>query len=190
VRSEISLAETNHPMRILGLTAVARNSSKSCVVSNLATLYSMSGLKTLIIDADIADPAMTKRLLGGSGVADKPHPDPARLNIVHAPGRSYDLLASSVVEAKNLLTPRNMQALLKELDSYDVIIVDLPSLASGAEGLAVGSVLDGVVMVAEWSKTHVDALRELLRTLQANRAPVVGALLTNTRAMTSRHHKA
>lgn len=188
-RTEISLAETSHPIKFLGLTAVAKDSSKSAVASNLAALYSMSGLKTLVIDADVQNPVMTTRLLGPSGADDKPCQDPVRLNIVHAPGRPFDMLPSSVVDAKNLLAPRKMQAFLSDLAVYDIVIVDLPSLASGADRLAVGSVLDGVVMVAEWGRTHVDALRELVRTLQASRTPILGALLTKARAMTSKHRK-
>ncbi|MER9057774.1 MULTISPECIES: GNVR domain-containing protein [unclassified Mesorhizobium] len=191
-RTEISLAETNHPIKFLGLTAVSNDSSKSSVACNLATLYAMSGLKTLVIDADVWRPAMTKRLLGPSGALDKPFQDPVRLNIVCAPGRSFDLLPSSVVQAKNLLAPRNMEAFLSDLAAcditpYDIVIFDLPTLASGADMLMVGSVLDGVVILAEWGKVHVETLRGLVRTLQASRTPVLGVLLTKARA---KHRKA
>ena len=77
-----------------------------------------------------------------------------------------------------------------ELAAYDIVIVDLPTLASGADELIVGSVLDGIVIVAEWGKTHVETLRGLVRTLQASRTPVLGVLLTRARAMTSKHRKA
>jgi uncharacterized protein involved in exopolysaccharide biosynthesis/Mrp family chromosome partitioning ATPase len=198
-RTEISLAETSRPIKFLGLTAASNDSSKSAVASNLATLYSMSGLKTLVIDADVRQPTMTTRLLGPSGALGKPCQDPIRLNIVRAPGRPFDVLPSSVVDAKHLLAPRNMETLLSELTdcdlaayelaAYDIVIVDLPTLASGADMLMVGSVLDGVVMVAEWGKTHVETLRELVRTLQASRAPVLGVLLTKARTMTFKHRR-
>jgi uncharacterized protein involved in exopolysaccharide biosynthesis/Mrp family chromosome partitioning ATPase len=188
-RTEISLAETDHPIKFLGLTAVSNDSPKTIVASNLATLYSMSGLKTLVIDADIQRSAMTTRLLGPSGGSDKPCQDTVRLNIVHAPGRPFDMLSASVVDAKNLIAPRTMQAFLGELAAYDIVIVDLPSLASGPDRLAVGSVLDGVVVVAEWGKTHVETLRELARNLQASRTQLLGVLLANSRTMTTKNRK-
>ncbi|MBZ9670662.1 GumC family protein [Mesorhizobium sp. ES1-3] len=196
-RAEISLAETNHQVKFLGLTAVSNGSPKSSVASNLATLYSMSGLKTLVIDADVRRSVTTMRLLGRSVAYDRLCQDPIRLSIVRAPGRSFDLLRSSVVEGTDLLMPRNMEAFLSEvtafaladheLGAYDVVIVDLPTLASGADELIVGSVLDGVVIVAEWGKTHSETLRDLVRALQASRAHVLGVLLANARAMTSKH---
>ena len=159
----------------------------------------MSGLKTLVIDADIRRPAMTSRLLGPSVVRDKPREDLVRLNIVRAPGRPFDILPSSVVDARHLLAPGNMEAFLAELTdcdlaayelaAYDIVIVDMPTLASGVDELTVGSVLDGVVVVAEWGKTHVETLRELVRTLQASRTPLLGVLLAKASAITTKRRQ-
>jgi uncharacterized protein involved in exopolysaccharide biosynthesis/Mrp family chromosome partitioning ATPase len=198
-RTEISLAETNRPVKFLGVTAVSNNNQKSSVVSNLATLYSMSGLKTLVIDADVRRSTITARLIGREEITGEGCREPIRYNIIRALGRRFDVLSSSVVDAKNLLVPRNMQAFLSEISTddpvayeladYDIVIVDMPALESGADDLIVGSVLDGVVVVAEWGKTHVDTLRELLRTLQASRAQILGVLLTQARAITSKHRR-
>ena len=197
VRTEIGLAETNHPVKFLGVTAVSNNNQKSSIVSNLATLYSMAGLKTLVVDADVRRSTMTVRLLGRLDAQRTGSENPARLNIIRAPGRPFDVLPSSEVDARNLLAPRSMQAFLSELGAsevagyelaaYDIVIVDLPTLVSGADDLIVGSVLDGVVIVAEWGKTHLETLRELARTLQASRTQVLGVLLTGARVVTSRH---
>ncbi|TIQ36056.1 MAG: ATPase [Mesorhizobium sp.] len=196
-RTEISLAETDHPIKFLGLTAASDDSAKSSVISNLATLYSMSGLKTLVIDADVRQPTLTMRLLGPLRGLDRPCHDLVRLNIISTPGRPFDLLPSSVVNTKNLLVPDNMEAFLSDLAAcdlaayaYDIVILDLPTLASGPDMLKVGSILDGVVMVAEWGKTHLETLRGLTRTLQTSRTPILGVLLTRVRAMTSANRKA
>ncbi|WFP75903.1 GNVR domain-containing protein [Mesorhizobium sp. WSM4906] len=196
-RTEISLSETDHPIKFLGLTAASDDSAKSSVISNLATLYSMSGLKTLVIDADVRQPTLTMRLLGPLRGLDRPCHDLVRLNIISTPGRPFDLLPSSVVKTKNLLVPDNMEAFLSDLAAcdlaayaYDIVILDLPTLASGPDMLKVGSILDGVVMVAEWGKTHLETLRGLTRTLQTSRTPILGVLLTRVRAMTSANRKA
>lgn len=186
-RTEISLAETNHPVRFLGLTAVSNNSQKSTVATNLATLYAMSGLKTLVIDADLRRPTFPNRLPDHSGMPGKEGKALVRLDIIRKPGR-FDVLSSSTVDARNLLLPKNMQAFLSELNTdgaaaYDKVIVNLPTLETGADDLVVGSVLDGVVIVAEWGKTHVDALQELVRTLTASRTPILGVLLAKARVM-------
>jgi uncharacterized protein involved in exopolysaccharide biosynthesis/Mrp family chromosome partitioning ATPase len=184
VQTAISLSDTVHPIRCLGVTAAMRGDMKSTFVSNLATLYAMSGLRTLVIDADLHHPELTARMLGSASFDDKRPKcmDPISVNIITAPGRLFDILPVWVVEEKNLLAPRTLQALLSDLQSYDIVIVDLPTLANGFDGLAAGSVLDGVVMAAEWGKTQIDTLRELARTVTASRITIIGVLLTNVRA--------
>lgn len=188
-RTEISLAETDHPIRFLGLTATANDGPKTVIASNLATLYAMSGLKTLVIDADVRRPAVTRRLLGAADGEKRPLQESLTFNIAPAPGRPFDVLSASVVDASNLLAPRTMQAFLSDLGAYDMVIVDLPTFASWPDRLAVGSVLDGVVVVAEWGKTHTDTLRDLGRNLQASSTQLLGVLLANSRAMTTKKRK-
>ncbi|EHK54163.1 GumC family protein [Allomesorhizobium alhagi] len=183
-KTAISLSETVHPIRWLGVTAAKHGDMKTEFASNLATLYATSGLRTLVIDADLHRPELTARLLGPESFDEERSKcmDPISVNIITAPGRPFDILPVWVVRAKNLLAPRSLQALLSDLDSYDIVIVDLPTLANGSDGLAAGSVLDGVVMAAEWGRTQIDTLRELASTVKASRTTIIGVLLTNVRA--------
>lgn len=186
-RTEISLAETDQPIRFLGITAISNDSPKTVIASNLAALYAMSGLKTLVIDADIQQAALSTRLLsqtgGHKGAAGEPLQEALELNIIKAPGRSFDLLPAAVVDAGNLVAPRSMQAFLSGLSTYDMVIVDLPAFESGPDRLAVGAVLDGVVVVAEWGKTQSDTLGDVARSLQASRTELLGVLLANSPAI-------
>lgn len=182
-RTEISLAETDHPIRFLGITAIASDSPKTAIASNLAALYAMSGLKTLVIDADVQRATMSSRLLGQTGAAREKLQETLELNIIKAPGRSFDMLSAMVADASNLVAPRSMQAFLSGLSTYDMVIVDLPAFASGPDRLSVSSVLDGVVVVAEWGKTQTDTLGDLARTLQASRTGLLGVLLANSPAI-------
>ena len=188
-RVEISLAETDHPIKFLGLTAVSHDGSKTAIASNLAALYAMSGLKTLVIDADVQRPAISAWLLGEGNSARGPLHEALELNIIKAPGRSFDILPASVVDARNLVSPRIMQTFLSSLSSYDIVIVDLPTFAAGPDRLAVSSVLDGVVVVAEWGKTQADTLGDLVKNLQASRTQLLGILLANSRALTKSQRK-
>jgi Mrp family chromosome partitioning ATPase len=82
-----------------------------------------------------------------------------------------------------------MEALLPELQSYDMIIVDLPPLASGIDRLAVSPLLDGVILVAEWGQTPVDVLGELVRSLHVNQTLIIGVVMTKVRVMSMKHYK-
>jgi Mrp family chromosome partitioning ATPase len=74
-----------------------------------------------------------------------------------------------------------MQALLKSLrDLYDMIIVDLPPVNPIVDGVAIASLLDGVVVVAEWGRTPLELLDEVTVALQTAHANVLGVVITKT----------
>jgi Mrp family chromosome partitioning ATPase len=67
-----------------------------------------------------------------------------------------------------------------------MVVVDLPPLSAGSEKLAVSSLFDGIIVTAAWGKTPLDALGELVGTLHAVKAPLIGVLLTNVRYISTK----
>ncbi|WP_164924088.1 Wzz/FepE/Etk N-terminal domain-containing protein [Sinorhizobium fredii] len=187
-KAAISMAEVAHPLRCIGITSVAPGEGKSTVASNLAALYAASGVRTLVIDADVFHSALTNRLLYARASTDE-NLDDIREQIKFVPGQYFDLLPSEVSAAHRLITPKNMEKLLDELDSYEVIIVDLPALASGVHGLTAASVLDGVLIVTEWGKTPFELVAELSRVLQVTKTNVIGVIMTKVRSVSTRQYR-
>ncbi len=184
----ISLADTSHPVRILGVTAALPGDGKSSCASNLATLYSMHGLKTLLIDADIINSIITERLSPPPDGLDKPVTLTGEITkqIVPTVGGWFDLLPITASRSRDLLSVKNMQMLFPKLKNYDMVVIDLPPLAAGSEKLAVSSLFDGVVVAAAWGKTPSELVSELVRVLHSLKAPLIGVLLTQVRILSSR----
>ena len=78
------------------------------------------------------------------------------------------------------------EGLFPRLRSYDMVVVDLPPLSAGSEKLAVSSLFDGIIVTAAWGKTPLDAFGELVATLHAVKAPLIGVILTNVRNMSTK----
>jgi uncharacterized protein involved in exopolysaccharide biosynthesis/Mrp family chromosome partitioning ATPase len=190
VTTAISMADTAHPIRHLGITSALPGDGKSSCASNLAMLYSMRGMRTLVIDADIFHSTLTNRLLAAPSTPEKhgTFAESTARFIAPAVNRGFDLLRSPVSAAKDLLVSNNMQTLLQDLQCYDMVIVDLPPLTSGAESLAVSSLLDGVILVAAWGQTPAHMLGELVRLMQATKTPIIGVLMTKVRIMSTRRY--
>lgn len=190
-KAAIGLADVTHPLRCIGVTSAAPGDGKSMVTSNLATLYAVSGMRTLVIDADVFHSALTGRLVQSRTSASESERamEPLAAQVTYVPALQFDLLPSQVFNARDLATPRNMTALLNELDGYEVIIVDLPPFTSGVHGLAVAPVLDGVLIVVEWGKTPLDLMVELSRFLQITKSAVIGVVMTKVRTLSTRQYR-
>jgi Mrp family chromosome partitioning ATPase len=189
VKAAISLADIVHPIRYLGITSTERGTVKSSLASNLATLYAMGGMRTLVVDADVDNSFLTARLLPDATPRDKlrTYPDPITRHIVAAQSRPFDILPSAVSDARKLLLPRNMEAFIAEMQSYDIVIFDLPPLTAGIDRFTASAALDGVVVATEWGKTPVDVLGEFVRSMHANKTRIVGVLMTSVRGISRRH---
>ncbi|HXV28829.1 MAG TPA: P-loop NTPase, partial [Sinorhizobium sp.] len=190
-KAAISLADAAHPLRCIGITSAAPGDGKSTVASNLAALYAISGMRTLVIDADIFHAALTTHLLGPYAAAGDNQYGMAQVEeqITSVPGLQFDLLPSPVSDAHRLITPRNMEALVRELKGYEVIIVDLPPLTSGVHGLAAAAALDGVLVVVEWGRTPLDLVAELSRILEVTKTSVIGVVMTKVRSLSTRQYR-
>jgi capsular exopolysaccharide synthesis family protein len=190
LRTAIAHADPRNPMRCIGITSSMPREGKSMVSGNLATLYALSSGRTLIIDADIHNSTLSRHYAPGvaagllevvTGVAEL---DRA---IVKGSGFVPDILPIAVKETAPVsyeqLASEKMQTLLHVLrERYDMIIVDLPPVHPIVDGVAIGALLDGVVVVAEWGRAPVELVAEVRSTLYTAQANVLGVVITKADA--------
>ncbi|MEJ6783746.1 GNVR domain-containing protein [Aminobacter sp. Piv2-1] len=184
VKTAIGLADSARSLHCIGIVSALPSDGKSTFASNLAMLYSMCGTRTLVVDADIFHSVLSRYLLPQPATAapGAVGSGPIEQHIMLTKNATFDMLPSHVVDARGLLGPRNMRILMPELQAYDFVVVDLPPLTSGTDRLATAALFDGVIVVAEWGRTPVDLFGELVRSLHASKASIIGVLLTNARS--------
>lgn len=152
--------------RRLAVVSPASGEGRSWVAANLAVVFSQLGERTLLIDADLRKP--TQHHLFGLDNA-------AGLSTVLA-GRSGNeairridgLLSLSVLPAgpqapnpQELLSRSPFAALLERLGTqFDVVILDTPAAASGADAEMIAARAGAAVMLA---RKDVSSARELVR---------------------------
>ncbi|WP_171070220.1 Wzz/FepE/Etk N-terminal domain-containing protein [Methylobacterium terricola] len=191
--TRLSLAAASHaaPLRTIGLTAAGRacGRTKALAAIELARLYAAAGARTIVIDADAADPVspdpsgdlgdgegIVAELRGfGTAAAERWRPYVTAL----ADGCDVLPLAHERLPSPHWLGSPAMEALLSSLgDAYDVVIVDLPPVGRSAAVLALAPLLDGVVLMTEWGRTPLRSLTEACETLEHARARILGTVTT------------
>jgi capsular exopolysaccharide synthesis family protein len=181
VKTAIGLVNKAESIRCLGVTSALPQEGKSTVVSNLAILFSRSGMRTLVVDTDIFNSKLTKVFApeATTGLINiVQNCDQVREYIVHAGTAPFDLLPVTG-NSNDILSSEHMQSLLKGVfQAYDIVIFDVPPANPVVDWLAFSPLLDAVVVVAEWGRTPLDLLSETLHSLRMTKAPILGVIMT------------
>lgn len=181
VKTVISLVNRTESIHCLGITSTLPKEGKSTVASNLATLFSMSGMRTLVVDADVLNLTLTKAFApdATAGLIDPvQNREEIKKYIVPAGTTPFDLLPATG-SSNNVLGSEHMQVLLRDIfKAYDIVIFDVPPANPIVDWLAFIPLLDAVVVVAEWGRTPLDLLSEMLRSLRMTKTFILGVIVT------------
>jgi succinoglycan biosynthesis transport protein ExoP len=164
----IKVAIDLHPadMKIVGMVSALPGEGKTTVAASFAAFLAKSGSKTLLIDADLRNPSLTR----GLGYQD----EPGLLNLVAErvdfrdlvisdPKYMFDFFPASTrikpANSSDILTSAAMKDMLKAASAeYEYIIVDLPPILPIVDVKASAHLFDGFVLVVEWGGTSTDEI--------------------------------
>jgi len=178
----IKVAIDLHPTggKVIGIVSALPGEGKTTVATGFAAFVAKSGARTLLIDADLRNPSMTRALgyINAPGlvnmVADKS--DFADLVITDSKFK-FDFLPSSTrmkpSNSSDILNSPTMKEMLRAAkNDYDYVLVDLPPILPVVDVKAVAHLFDAFVLVVEWGSTSTD---EIVKAVGAS--PVVSERL-------------
>ncbi|MBV8890179.1 MAG: hypothetical protein JO305_10975 [Alphaproteobacteria bacterium] len=169
--------------RTIGLVSLRPGEGASTLCTNLGALFALSGSKTLLIDADFRERTLSRRAAPNArvGLRDLLHGGDSEAIIADPYSKAHLLPvvdSEQIANSADMLGSSAMRNLLERLSSsYEVILVDLPGLNRGVDARAIGPALDGCILVVEWGRTKLEALREAVSLLQAGRVALLGVVI-------------
>ena len=174
--------------KVLGVISVLPHEGKSTLAANFAALLAVMGGKTLLIDADLRNPGLTRSLslTPHRGLVQAVLGDQPWQNSVKIDKRTKLALIPAVPHkhfqyTSELLSSEAMRKLLEEARTmYDYIVVDLPPLGPVVDAKAFAQFADGFVMVAEWGATPRALVRSVLQAESHITPKVLGLILNKT----------
>lgn len=187
IRAGLRSGDGEAPPRVVVVTSSLPGEGKTTLAVNLAAALGQSGSRVLLVEADLWRPRVT-RYLGldtgsgsGAGLTDV-LAGAAELGEVTQPwhdGTVTVLPAGPMPPSPGeLLGSARMRTLLETLRStYDVVVVDGPSLLTVSDAAVLSAMADGCVITTRYGRTRREQLAAAAATLSRVDARVLGVVL-------------
>lgn len=191
-RTNITFLNVDRPPQAVLVTSPGPSEGKSTCTCNLAVTLAQQDASVLLLDADLRrgvvhkmvgerrrEPGLTN-ILKGDATFDE------AVRVVELPdGKSLHILTAGTPppNPSELLGSQNMGTLVETLRSrYGIVLFDSPPLNLVTDAAVLGTLVDGVILVARAGVTHQGALRFARGQLEAVAAPLSGVVLNETLA--------
>ena len=184
LRSNLQFATSAKDCSVILVASSLPSEGKSTVVSNLAVAFRHSGKRVLVIDGDLRRPTiygifnLPKGERGLSNVLSDPNI--GLTDVIKTTDMGVDVIVSGPTPpnpAELLGSPR-MKSILEEAKAtYDVVFVDSPPLLIVADGPVVAAQVEGVVVVADATRTRPQSLRGGLKAVRNSGVDVLGVVI-------------
>ena len=184
LRSGLTLSGVGRKLRVLSITSALPGEGKSYTVYNLGLAFAATGLKALIIDADLRRPRQHAlfRAAREDGLADvlvglKSFEDAL---VAHPVEPNLTLLAAgrqSPLAAELLGSGEIGKVIEAARERFDLVLMDTPPTLPVADAIIVGTHCDGTIGVLRAGQTSRKALQRLVLTLARNRIHILGMVI-------------
>jgi polysaccharide biosynthesis transport protein len=188
LRTSILLSTAGHAPKSLLVTSSLPAEGKTTTAVNTAISLAQTGAKVLIIDADMRRPRLhsifnKSNAQGLSTLLSSQMEEADLFNTIQQDDASKLYLLPSGPVPPNpaeLLGSEQMTILMRKLErTFTHIVVDSPPIASFTDGVLVGSLVDGVILVVHSGKSSRQVIKRSRQLLQDVGAKIFGVVLNN-----------
>jgi polysaccharide biosynthesis transport protein len=186
IRATIALTHKPEKFRILSVTSTIPSEGKSLVASNLAIVHAQTGLKTLLVDADLRRPSVHKayQLHSPIGLSAFLSKETEKLDdmVHHTEIPNLDVVCCGAVPAtpsELIGSPRMAEFLQSMRGRYDRVVLDCPPISAVSDPLIISAMSDGVVYVTKFNKIRREHGRRSVQRIQDAGIHILGVVVND-----------
>ncbi len=170
-------------LRSIGVTAADAGEGATTIAIGLAQSLAAAGKKVLVIDAVPEHPSARNWWIGDNDCGSA---SSRNVRCSDSAGDAFDMKGGlNVVPLERTsdvdpysVCPQALESRIKgALNQYDMVIIDLPSLASGPGARTVAQIVDGFLLVVRWGQTDSELVRQAIQSTGEAQAKFIGIAL-------------
>jgi succinoglycan biosynthesis transport protein ExoP len=183
IRTTLLVSSPPGKIKSILVTSPLAREGKTATVANLGITLSQAGKRVVIVDADLRKPKQN-RIFGINSGWGLTH---FVSSFIDAPDLvrptqfpNLFLITSGPIPASpiDLLTSEKMDQLIAFLKrSFDYILFDTPPILAVSDALAIGPMIDGIILVARGGQTPLPALKQAKEKIDALKIKCLGVIL-------------
>jgi succinoglycan biosynthesis transport protein ExoP len=187
LRTNLQFVNIDEAPRSIVVTSSVPNEGKTTTATNLAIVLAQSGLRVIIVEADLRRPRIAQYLSieGAVGLTSVLINRAELSDAVQQWGEGglLSVLPSGPTppNPSELLGSQGMADLLHELEStYDLVLIDAPPLLPVTDAAVLANAASGALVVVRHGHTRREQLARAIESLRAVDTAVFGVVLTMT----------
>ena len=185
LRTNLELSVPNKTLSALVVTSAGASEGKSTVISNLAIAYAQFGMKVLLVDGDMRKPIIHKMFSTPK--------KPGLANMITKRSKMDESIFKTEIDnlyvmpagslppnPSELLGSKAMKELFAQLrKQFDKIFFDAPPLMAVTDAALMGSMTDGVLLVARAGEAQKEVVVHLQQEMKNTKITIVGTVLND-----------
>ncbi|WP_071131755.1 CpsD/CapB family tyrosine-protein kinase [Enterococcus timonensis] len=183
IRTNIQFAMVDQKLKSIVITSSGPSEGKSTTSANLAVVFATSGLKVLLVDADLRKPTVHKTfgLTNGRGLSSLLSNRGLDINEVCQTTVTENLkVLTSGPKPPNpaeLLGSQRMTDLIAAVENqFDLVIFDMPPVVAVTDAQVMAVKTDGTILAVRQKVTNKSALANAKKLLDIVNANVLGVV--------------
>jgi polysaccharide biosynthesis transport protein len=175
LRSGIHMSDVDRPPKIIHVTSSRPGEGKTTIAISLAISAARSGLKVVLIDADLRHPSASRffkveqekglvDLLIGATSLEKVLRFQNDLKLIVIPA------GSKTLNPPDVLGSERMKALISHLgETFDYVVLDTPPVGPVIDPVIVANLADKTIFVVQWASTPRELIETSLRKVSTHK---------------------
>jgi len=183
IRTTLLVSSPPGKIKSILITSPLSREGKSATVANLGLTLAQANKRVIMVDSDLRKPKLSRifGLQSGWGLT---HFLSSRIEaadlLKSTPFPHLFLISSGPIPANpiELLTSEKMGHLISFLkQSFDYILFDAPPLLAVSDAIAMGPMIDRIILVVRGGQTPIPALKQAKQKLEAHKIECLGVIL-------------